>query len=286
MKIYERIFMRLEELHMSQIQLSKMTGIPTSTISDWRKKQINPQSDKLVSICKALNMSLTDLLCEDNDREQQVDYSVGERCLVECYRRLDDIQKKNMIRYFELYISAQSSNRKDKRNVTIVRDTEGKDIVLINDTKFRRKRAIDWKEVRKYLKEFVGEAYEISSTGDMIYIGTDLPNEYSGSRYTHTLKGTNAKAKANASQGIPELIEIANGKQYKPNHEQKHWRNAKYGWYKYDSRFALPVYDENGEIARYNVFHASLIIRYSEDKKLYLYDILNIKKETGNPIES
>ena len=62
-------------------------------------------------------------------------------------------------------------------------------------------------------------------------------------------------------------------------------RNAKYGWYRYASRFALPVYNETGEIERYNVFHASLIVRHSEDKKLYLYDILDIKKETSNPIE-
>ena len=48
MKIYEKIFARLEELHMSQTELSRRTGIATSTISDWRKKQINPQADKLV----------------------------------------------------------------------------------------------------------------------------------------------------------------------------------------------------------------------------------------------
>ena len=52
MNIYEKIFARLEELHMSQIELSRRTGIATSTISDWRKKKINPQADKLVSICK------------------------------------------------------------------------------------------------------------------------------------------------------------------------------------------------------------------------------------------
>ncbi len=48
MNIYEKIFARLEELHMSQIELSRRTGIATSTISDWRKKKINPQADKLV----------------------------------------------------------------------------------------------------------------------------------------------------------------------------------------------------------------------------------------------
>lgn len=40
----------------------------TSTISDWRKKKINPQADKLVAICKALDMSLVDLLCDENNK--------------------------------------------------------------------------------------------------------------------------------------------------------------------------------------------------------------------------
>ena len=139
--------------------------------------------------------------------------------------------------------------------------------------------------LKEYLKEFVGKSFIIDSVDEMVYMGVDLPLEYAGSNDTFSLKGQRAKAKANASQGIPELIEIAVGKHFRENNEEKHWRNAKYGWYRYDSRFALPVYNETGEIERYNVFHASLIVRHSEDKKLYLYDILDIKKETSNPIE-
>ena len=69
MKIYEKIFDRLDELHMSQMELSRRTGIATSTISDWRKKKINPQADKIVSICRALDMSLVDLLCDEETVE-------------------------------------------------------------------------------------------------------------------------------------------------------------------------------------------------------------------------
>ena len=72
MNIYEKIFARLEELHVSQIELSRRTGIATSTISDWRKKKINPQADKLVSICKALDMSLVDLLCDEEESDQTI----------------------------------------------------------------------------------------------------------------------------------------------------------------------------------------------------------------------
>ena len=66
----------------------------------------------------------------------------------------------------------------------------------------------------------------------------------------------------------------------------KHKRDAKFGWYRYDSRFALPVYSEKGELERYNVFHASMLIRHASDGKMYLYDIIDIKKEMGDSLGS
>jgi hypothetical protein len=157
---------------------------------------------------------------------------------------------------------------------------------MINDIRFKGKRQVDWNDVKKYLEQYVGEFYEIADTKDIVYIGKDLPDEYTGSKYTHILQGTNAKAKANAAQGIPELLEIATGKHFRENNADKHKRNAKNGWFRYDSRFALPVYDDNNEVERYNVYHASMLIRYANNGKMYLYDILDIKKETSNPFES
>ena len=119
----------------------------------------------------------------------------------------------------------------------------------------------------------------------MIYIGSDLPDEFTGSNYTKKLKGALAKAKANATQGLPELIEIAFKKRFKENLKEKHGFDAKYGWYRYDTKFALPVYNENQELERFNVFQAVLLIRHTQDGKLYLYDLVNIKKETGKPLE-
>ena len=70
-------------------------------------------------------------------------------------------------------------------------------------------RAVKWEDVEKYLKQYVGEFYTIAETNDVIYIGSDLPDEYAHSAYTATLKGSNAKAKANAAQGLGEMLEIA-----------------------------------------------------------------------------
>ncbi len=172
------------------------------------------------------------------------------------------------------------------RNVFIITDLNGNKIVIINDIIFKGKRNVNWNDVEEYLKKYIGEIYQIADTGDIIYIGSDLPDEYAHSKYTNILKGANAKAKANASQGLPELIEIATEKVFKDNHKYKHNTDAKYGWYRYESRFALPVFDNKGEVERYNVFHAVLLMRHVHNKKLYLYDIMAIKKETSTLFQS
>ncbi len=172
------------------------------------------------------------------------------------------------------------------RRVNIIVGTNGEKIVLINDVKFKGKKREDWREVEIFLKELVGNVYEIEETSEKIYISGDLPDEFTGSESRLSLKGAVAKAKANASQGIPELIQIASNRQYSENYKSKHNKDAKYGWYRYDVRFALPVYDDsNGEICRYNVFFARMLVRHSADDKKYLYDILAIKKETSSPLE-
>ena len=98
-----QIFARLEELHMSQIELSRRTGIATSTISDWRKKKINPQADKLVSICKALDMSLVDLLCDEEVKSTiGSDFMVDGQHIIEIFSESDPQTKRRLLRYFEL----------------------------------------------------------------------------------------------------------------------------------------------------------------------------------------
>ena len=172
------------------------------------------------------------------------------------------------------------------RNVNIITDLEGNRIAVINDIIFKGKRNVDWNDVEQYLRQYVGEFYEIADTNEVVYIGSDLPDEYANSNYTHRLKGASAKAKANAAQGLPGMIEIATGKQFEENRKDKHNKDAKYGWYRYESRFALPVFTDSGEVERYNVFHVLMLMRHAKDDKLCLYDIMEIKKETSNLFQS
>ena len=177
-------------------------------------------------------------------------------------------------------------NEESKRNVSVIQDMNGHNIVVINDIIFKGKQAIQWNDVEEYLRRYVGDFYMIADTKEIVYIGSDLPDEYAHSEYTNILKGANAKAKANAAQGIPELVETATGMRFTPNTKAKHKKDAKYGWYRYESRFALPVLGKDVEVERYNVFHVAMIIRHGEDNKKYLYDIMNIKKEMSSLFQS
>ena len=75
---------------------------------------------------------------------------------------------------------------------------------------------------------FLQEFFIVWVFRTLVYIGTDLSDEYTNSNYTHRLKGTSAKAKANAV-------------------------------------FALPVYDIKGKRDRYNVFIGVMVMRCSQE---------------------
>lgn len=168
-------------------------------------------------------------------------------------------------------------------NVLVVIGNDGEKIVVIPQIIFKGKRSISWKDVEQYLVRYVGEMIMISGTEEFILIDRTFVDEYTGSDYTNKLVGALPKVKANMSQGIPQMIEIATEKRWKSDFDCKHKKKAGKGWFRYNTRFALPVMNDKGEIIEFNVFRAVLIVRYSADGKLYLYDIQNIKKETRYP---
>ncbi len=174
--------------------------------------------------------------------------------------------------------------KEQKKDNKIIMDPDGRKIVLVNEIRFKGKRKINWKEVKEYLTRYIGNCYEIESAAEKIYIGNEFPEEFTESESRKALMGANAKAKANSATIIPELIQIAENPQYEKNRDEagKHIKNAKNGWYRYDVRFAMPVYDEE-ILVRYNIYKAKLLINHASNGKKYLYDILSIKKETSKP---
>lgn len=175
-------------------------------------------------------------------------------------------------------------DKDEKYNVRVIQDENGKNIVIINDIRFKSRRNIDWNQIEDCLKEYIGKCYQIIETSETIYIGADFPDEFSHSVDTKKMKGINIKAKANAIAAIGELVQVATNKSIFEDYNGKHKSKARYGWHRYDTRFGIPVYDEEGNLERYNIFSARMLARCDADGLLYLYDFVRTKKETSRPL--
>lgn len=184
------------------------------------------------------------------------------------------------LRMMEYYVRLSFKSEKNAEHcIHVIQDEDGHSIVVINDIRFRNRQNIEWKLVEEYLYEYVGENVEIIETADVVYIGKDFPKELKGSEDTRRLKGTNAKEKENATTEVVGLLQYATNKRWKDNFKEKHGIDAVYGWYRFTSRFALPVYSTEGELSRYNIYRIEMLVRHGSDDKLYLYDMVNTKKE-------
>ena len=109
MTISERIFEKIRAKGMSQKEFSELTGIQQSTISEWKSKKTNPAADKIMPICKALQVSPEWLLSgtgNDARRRQSIDYYVISRdselgMLISQYNDMDQLRRKRLQGYLD-----------------------------------------------------------------------------------------------------------------------------------------------------------------------------------------
>lgn len=174
--------------------------------------------------------------------------------------------------------AAVGVNETSKGKYSIEQDSTGKDVVVVQEDIFRGREGEKRKKVvTEYLKNHIGDMFTMIENGKNVYLGKDLPNEYNHSKTTERLGKEKRFAKQKATPGIGEMVEIATNERWEsPVHKEKHKVDAKYGFYKYDTRFA--VKDRSGD---YEVYDAELVIRHDADSKLYLYDVQGIKKDTA-----
>lgn len=166
-----------------------------------------------------------------------------------------------------------------------LREADGKQVVWIDDNILKQNDGQPTHQfIANYIAEHIGEVYTILESGQKVYIGEELPKEYTQSKYTQTILRRNKsllQAKNRAVSGMGEMIEIATNRRWeKTRHTQS--KDAKYGMYRYDTSFGFPVLDDKGNVVRANVYSAELIIRNASDGKKYLYDIIDIKKDTAS----
>ncbi len=99
--VYEKIFELMKAKGMTQKEFSKATGIPESTISDWKKKKYNPGLDKISAICQVLGITSKELLGIEGEEELDCRYylSSDEIEIVESFRKVNNKDKKHILAY-------------------------------------------------------------------------------------------------------------------------------------------------------------------------------------------
>ena len=51
-----------------------------------------------------------------------------------------------------------------ERKVNVIEDLDGKKTVFIHDILFKGKRSVNWDEVEQYLRQYIGDFYEIETS--------------------------------------------------------------------------------------------------------------------------
>ena len=125
MTISDRIFERLRQLSMTQKEFAEKTGIQQSTISEWKKNKTNPSSDKILAICRTLDVSPEWLLSGvdpaasrgRNHEYYVIDVNTDTGILVSEFNQLDKSQRDRILGYVEAFSSMYDGkdNREEKK---------------------------------------------------------------------------------------------------------------------------------------------------------------------------
>lgn len=95
MTITQRIFEIMDAKHISQITLSEQTGISTSAISAWRRKNAYPTAEKIPKIAECLGVSISELynISDEAKIETQITNPFGSELVWKTYLMLTEKEK-------------------------------------------------------------------------------------------------------------------------------------------------------------------------------------------------
>lgn len=127
----------------------------------------------------------------------------------------------------------------------------------------------------------------LPESGMPVYANEDLSGEFTNSKYTKRLRNKKHDkfyAKMKLAKSLDELVKIATGRNWeKAIHAEN--KDAKYGIYKYKSRFAFPNINDMGEVKSVSAYTCDVLIINASNGKKYLYDVLNIKEDVASADE-
>ena len=108
-----RIVEGLRRKGMTQMQLSKITKIPKSSICNYIRGDFEPKQDRIDLISRALDVSEAWLLGYDVPPEREApsredpEISAGERVLLDLFRRVPEDQQKLVLQMIRAALGSQ-----------------------------------------------------------------------------------------------------------------------------------------------------------------------------------
>ena len=111
MTITQRIFEIMDSKHISQITLSEKTGISTSAISGWRRKNAFPTAEKIPLIAECLGVSVSELYGFKDGVEIQSANPFGSDLVWKTYLELTEKEKLEV----QVYILGKGENHEKQQ---------------------------------------------------------------------------------------------------------------------------------------------------------------------------
>jgi len=71
MAFHDKLRNQIHEKRLSVLKLSKMSGIPNSTLTDWASGKAEPPLSKAVLLAKTLGCSINDLIEDDEEHSKR-----------------------------------------------------------------------------------------------------------------------------------------------------------------------------------------------------------------------
>jgi hypothetical protein len=159
-----------------------------------------------------------------------------------------------------------------------IREIDGRVMPVIDTQNDTRELSV----AQSYLRTLINEEKPFATIlidEQAVYVGKDLPGEYTRSEYTVQLRKAIRNVKMQAATNLDEMLLLAQNGEWRENVKDKHKVDAQNGWYRYETEFAVPVLNAKREIDHYTVYGATLLIRNDADGKSYLYDMLDLEEK-------
>ena len=241
-------------------------------------KENRSVAQRVLGAIRDIIRKLANIVRGDNDAESTASRILREQ--EEVFRQAEKMWAKALAESSPKSSEKKSSQNKkssagkaEKVRFSLRMDDDGNPVVLIDQDIFAGHEGESRsKVIRDFLRQHIGEYYTIIESGQRVYLGKDLPDEYTRSKYTQSANKTVKYVKGQVAQNLGELIQYAYNSRSEPaRHAEKHKRDAKYGFNRYSAVFAIQDFQ--------NLYSADLVIRNDADGKSYLYDVVNIQKK-------